>query len=108
MFGFMKKLTKLLPKEATLPGRKERVHVPERHFVNGNRIVPPFPDGMALAQLGMGCFWAPSACSGRRRRLSTAVATRGRHGEPDLRGSVHRVPPTTPRWCSWCSTRKVS
>src|SRR3954452_23696335 len=57
MFGFMKKLTKLLPKEATLPGRKERVHVPERHFVNGNRIVAPFPDGMALAQFGMGCFW---------------------------------------------------
>src|SRR3954465_3463559 len=57
MFGFMKKLTKLLPKEATLPGRKERVHVPERHFVNGNRIVPPFPDGMALAQFGLGCFW---------------------------------------------------
>src|SRR5678816_826436 len=57
MFGFMKKLTKLLPKEATLPGRKERMHVPERHFVNGNRIVPPFPDGMALAQFGMGCFW---------------------------------------------------
>src|SRR3954464_8559870 len=57
MFGFMKKLTKLLPKEATLPGRKERVHVPERHFVNGNRITPPFPSGMALAQFGMGCFW---------------------------------------------------
>jgi peptide-methionine (S)-S-oxide reductase len=57
MFGFMKKLTKLLPKEATLPGRKERMHVPERHFVNGSRIVPPFPDGMALAQFGMGCFW---------------------------------------------------
>ena len=57
MFGFMKKLTKLLPKEATLPGRKERMHVPESHFVNGNRIVPPFPDGLALAQFGMGCFW---------------------------------------------------
>ena len=57
MFGFMKKLTKLLPKEATLPGRRERIIVPERHFVNGNRIVPPFPSGMALAQFGMGCFW---------------------------------------------------
>ena len=31
MFGFMKKMTKLLPKEATLPGRKERLRVPERH-----------------------------------------------------------------------------
>ena len=25
--------------------------------MNGNRIVPPFPDGMALAQFAMGCFW---------------------------------------------------
>ena len=57
MFGFMKKMTKLLPRDATLPGRAERVQVPERHFVNGNRIVPPFPAGMALAQFGLGCFW---------------------------------------------------
>ncbi len=57
MFGFMKKMTKLLPAEATLPGRKTRMDVPETHFVNGNRIVPPFPNGMALAQFGMGCFW---------------------------------------------------
>jgi peptide-methionine (S)-S-oxide reductase len=57
MFGFMKKMTKLLPSEATLPGRKERMSVPEKHFVNGNRITPPFPNGMCLAQFGMGCFW---------------------------------------------------
>ena len=31
--------------------------VPERHFVNGNRMVPPFPDGMEQAVFGMGCFW---------------------------------------------------
>jgi peptide-methionine (S)-S-oxide reductase len=57
MFGFMKKMTKLLPAEATLPGRKERMRVPEQHFVNGNRMTAPFPSGMALAQFGMGCFW---------------------------------------------------
>jgi peptide-methionine (S)-S-oxide reductase len=27
------------------------------HFVNGHRIVPPFPDGMEHALFGMGCFW---------------------------------------------------
>lgn len=31
--------------------------VPEHHYVNGHRIVPPFPEGMALALFGMGCFW---------------------------------------------------
>jgi peptide-methionine (S)-S-oxide reductase len=44
------------PGEA-LPGRADPMPVPERHFVNGNRIVPPFPDGLELATFGMGCFW---------------------------------------------------
>jgi peptide-methionine (S)-S-oxide reductase len=57
MFGFTKKMSKLLPADATLPGRSERMKVPEKHFVNGNRIAPPFPSGMELAQFGMGCFW---------------------------------------------------
>ncbi|HJS37185.1 MAG TPA: peptide-methionine (S)-S-oxide reductase MsrA [Burkholderiales bacterium] len=57
MFAFMKKMTELLPASSTLPGRKERMPVPEKHFVNGNRIVPPFPQGLQLAQFGLGCFW---------------------------------------------------
>lgn len=40
-----------------LPGRTTAIEVPERHAVNGNRIVPPFPDGMKLALFGLGCFW---------------------------------------------------
>jgi len=57
MFAFMKKMTELLPASSTLPGRKEKLRVPEKHFINGNRIVPPFPEAMQLAQFGMGCFW---------------------------------------------------
>jgi peptide-methionine (S)-S-oxide reductase len=57
MFAFMQKMTQLLPEASTLPGRREKLPVPERHFVNGNRIVPPFPAGLELAQFGMGCFW---------------------------------------------------
>ena len=40
-----------------LPGRDRAMSVAERHFVNGNRIVPPFPEGLELALFGMGCFW---------------------------------------------------
>ena len=40
-----------------LPGRSQPLHVPEKHFVNGNRLVPPFPAGLELALFGMGCFW---------------------------------------------------
>jgi peptide-methionine (S)-S-oxide reductase len=55
MFGTKKSQ---LPSAAeTLPGRNERMPVPERHHVNGNRIVPPFPDGHAIADFGLGCFW---------------------------------------------------
>ena len=40
-----------------LPGRATKMPVPERHAVNGNRIVPPFPEGLKLALFGLGCFW---------------------------------------------------
>jgi peptide-methionine (S)-S-oxide reductase len=43
--------------EQALPGRSEPMPVPELHFVNGRRIVPPFPAGAQLALFGMGCFW---------------------------------------------------
>jgi len=57
MFEFMKKLSELLPQERTLPGRGKKMPVPEKHFVNGNRIAPPFPAGHQLAHFGLGCFW---------------------------------------------------
>jgi peptide-methionine (S)-S-oxide reductase len=40
-----------------LPGRAEAMPVPERHEVNGHRIVPPYPAGLALAHFALGCFW---------------------------------------------------
>lgn len=43
--------------EAALPGRAEKIPVPERHFVNGHCLVPLFPEGMELALFGLGCFW---------------------------------------------------
>jgi peptide-methionine (S)-S-oxide reductase len=43
--------------DQALPGRAEPMPVPETHFVNGNRIVPPFPAGIEQAVFGMGCFW---------------------------------------------------
>ena len=57
MFAFMKKMKSLLPADGTLPGRSEKVPVPELHAVNGNRIVPPFPAGSETATFGLGCFW---------------------------------------------------
>jgi peptide-methionine (S)-S-oxide reductase len=44
-------------KDESLPGRDARMRVPEAHFVNGHRLEPPFPDGLAQAMFGLGCFW---------------------------------------------------
>lgn len=47
-----------LPEEkSALPGRPGAMAVPERHFVNGNPLQPPFPAGLATAIFGLGCFW---------------------------------------------------
>jgi peptide-methionine (S)-S-oxide reductase len=44
-------------REQAPPGRTEPMRVSGRHFVSGNRIVPPFPAGTELALFGLGCFW---------------------------------------------------
>jgi peptide-methionine (S)-S-oxide reductase len=44
-------------KEEALPGRADRMPVPDQHFVNHHRLQPPFPEGLETAMFGMGCFW---------------------------------------------------
>jgi peptide-methionine (S)-S-oxide reductase len=56
LFGFGKKSTLPTP-ETALKGRTEAIPVPDRHFVNGNVLKPPYPEGMELALFGLGCFW---------------------------------------------------
>ena len=57
MFGLLRKKTEMPDAANALPGRAERMPVPEKHFVLGTPLEPPFPDGMELALFGMGCFW---------------------------------------------------
>lgn len=62
-----------------LPGRDQPLpDLADVHFVSGNRLAPPFPEGHQLAMFGMGCFW------GAERKLwqpqgvySTAVGYAG-------------------------------
>lgn len=56
LFGFGKKLVIPSPQEA-LPGRSEPMPVPGKHYVNGNPLKPPYPNGLEMAMFGMGCFW---------------------------------------------------
>ena len=65
------------PGEA-LPGRPEAMPVPERHFVTGNRLVPPFPEGFQQAVFGMGCFWGAERLFWQQAGVhSTAVGYAG-------------------------------
>ncbi|XP_046553176.1 LOW QUALITY PROTEIN: peptide methionine sulfoxide reductase MsrA 2-like [Haliotis rubra] len=47
----------MITKEEALPGRNEGLKVSPKHAVNGNPTVPPFPENMKMAMIGMGCFW---------------------------------------------------
>jgi len=57
MIMFSKKPLTVPSKADALPGRLERMPVPDAHFVNRNRLTAPFPEGMQRALFGMGCFW---------------------------------------------------
>ena len=44
--------------DEALAGRTDQqMPVPERHFVNGNPLVGPWPEGFETAVFGLGCFW---------------------------------------------------
>jgi peptide-methionine (S)-S-oxide reductase len=65
-------------KRETLAGRTNRMGVPPEHFVNGNRLEPPFPVESELALFGMGCFWGAERIFWKQRGVySTAVGYAG-------------------------------
>ena len=75
---FSKKPLAIPSKADALPGRAERMPVPDAHFVNRNRIVAPFPDGLERAVFGMGCFWGAEKKFWQLRGVySTAVGYAG-------------------------------
>ena len=51
------KKVKMVDSREALPGRQDRMPVPEAHHVLGTRLQPPFPDGLERAVFAMGCFW---------------------------------------------------
>jgi len=74
MFFFSRAKSEMPSPSDALAGRDQKMLVPETHFVNGNRIVPPFPDGLSTAVFGMGCFWGAERMFWRAEGIySTAV-----------------------------------
>jgi peptide-methionine (S)-S-oxide reductase len=56
MFMFKKALGMPAKAEA-LPGRPVPIPTAKTHFVNGNPLQGPYPQGLETAIFGMGCFW---------------------------------------------------
>ncbi len=56
MFTLRRQIQLPAPGEA-LPGRDQVMTVTNRHWVHGRPLLPPFPEGLELALLGLGCFW---------------------------------------------------
>ncbi|MEH6675609.1 peptide-methionine (S)-S-oxide reductase MsrA [Phenylobacterium sp.] len=43
--------------ETALPGRSQPISTAKTHFVNGQPLQGPYPEGMETAVFAMGCFW---------------------------------------------------
>ena len=77
MFGAGRKTSMPAAHEA-LPGRTEKMPVPGKHHVSGNRLEAPFPENMEMAMFGMGCFWGAERKFWERAGVySTAVGYAG-------------------------------
>jgi len=72
-----KKLTLPTVAEA-LPDRETAICMPEKHFVTGQPIAPPFPDPIQVAVFAMGCFWGAERFFWQQAGIfSTAVGYAG-------------------------------
>ena len=71
---FSRTKTTMVSREDALPGRDTPMPVPEKHYVNGNPLTPPFPEGMKQAIFGMGCFWGAERLFWQRDGVYTTAA----------------------------------
>ncbi|MFC5285462.1 peptide-methionine (S)-S-oxide reductase MsrA [Actinokineospora guangxiensis] len=78
---FGRRQDRVIDPARALPGRSTPIPgVPATHAVNGRRIQPPFPDGLATAVFGMGCFWGAERIFWKLPGVfSTAVGYAGGH-----------------------------
>jgi len=50
--------TKMVTRDRALPGLDARPYaLPDEHHVLGTPLEGPYPDGLEVAEFGMGCFW---------------------------------------------------
>ena len=52
-----KRPTTLPTRDEALPGRAEPLPTADKHFVTGEPIKGPYPDGFETAIFALGCYW---------------------------------------------------
>jgi peptide-methionine (S)-S-oxide reductase len=58
MFSFLTGRKTTMPDPAkALPGRSTPIPTASRHFINGQPLHGPYPEGSAVAEFAAGCFW---------------------------------------------------
>lgn len=57
LFASLTKKTEMPSPGEALEGREAAIPTAETHFVNGNPLAGPYPDGHKVLDVGLGCFW---------------------------------------------------
>jgi peptide-methionine (S)-S-oxide reductase len=57
MFSLRNKKLEIPAAADALPGRASPIPTASSHFLNGNALKGPYPEGYGKAMFGMGCFW---------------------------------------------------
>ena len=105
---FFRTKTEMVSEADALAGRTDRsIAIPDTHTVLGHPLTGPWPDGIATAVFGLGCFWGAEKlfwqCRASTRPLPATPV-----GTPRTRPTKRCAPavPATPKWCSWRTTRR--
>ncbi len=57
LFASLTKKTEMPGEGEALEGRDAPISTAETHFVNGQPLAGPYPDGHKVLDVGLGCFW---------------------------------------------------
>ena len=77
MLKFLTKSRDLVAESDALPGRDEPIPVPEKNIVLGTPLLPPFPEGIEVVQLGIILAVFPLLALLRRRAPLAGLSATG-------------------------------